>query len=584
MLPRCFDGFKPLKRAPERHEFLGLDTEDDQRGFGPGRGFYLGCVHTPQGPVLHENRHRLIRFLMQPRWKGWWVACHNLEYDILNVFGPRELVSMNPCFSGSKLASIRILLGDNPDSPRDYLHFVDTSNFLQEPLRKLAGLVSSEKLDMTHREGDRRVTARKREYCARDTELVWKLAHYIQDGVNELGGQMKFTAASTALDLYRRRYQPTAFPTLSDDLRNRLFGGYHGGRVECFKLGEFDGPVYGNDFNGMYVSVMQDLNLPDLASLKETRSLDLSREGMARVDLVVPEHLWAGPLPVKHDGKLTFPVGRLSGKWTHNELRQALNAGCVISRVHASVSAPRSEPYLREFSRDMRQIRERPGVSPAVSRMAKLLGNSLYGKFAQRAEDFEYMSRADFARRLDSGTLGAYDPERTQEFPAFDLVRVVRASTYPDFSNIIWSAMITAGARCKLFPHLDEGSTLYCDTDSVIGYRQYPETKSLGSLALKERYRRLVIRGNKLYAGQMDEGWDAHAKGVPRDQALSVVLDPSRTARFRRPVKLRTALRGREAANQWIRVSRRHRAEYDKRSVLGGGEQTLPLKMDMWEE
>jgi hypothetical protein len=569
-----------LKSAPKTREFLGLDTEDDQLGFGPGRGFYLGTVWSEGDVRTFTSRQRLIRYLMSPRWGGRWVACHNLEYDVLNVFGPKALVQMNPCFTGSKLAGLRVQVGED-DSEKNTLVFFDTSNFLAEPLARLAELVGSRKLEMIHHPGDRRVTARRIDYCRRDTELVWKLAHFIQDGLNKLGGQMKLTAAASALDLFRRKYLPVSFPVLDDSTRDRLYAGYYGGRVECFRLGEFKGPVYGNDFNGMYVSVMQDLNLPDLGTLSPVQGLDLSREGMAQVDLEVPEHLWAGPLPVRNREKLTFPVGRLSGSWTFNELRQCLNAGCRIQRTRQVLAAARSEPYLRGFATDLRRVREETR-EPAVSRMAKLMGNSLYGKFAQRAEDFEYLTRVEFVRRLDEATMGPYLMNRTQEFPDFGLVKVVRASTYPIHANVIWSAMITAGARCKLLPHLDEDTTLYCDTDSVIGYREYPATRALGALAIKERYARLVIRGNKLYAGKTAEGWDSHAKGVPRDKALAVVLDPGKPAEFRRPVKLRTALRGRQPANSWVVVSKEHRAVYDKREMLGAGASSRPLKMSMW--
>jgi hypothetical protein len=572
---------KPLRGKAREYEFLGLDTEDDQLGFGPGRGFYLGVVHTPEGPRTFTSKRRLIDFLMRPRWGGWWIACHNLEYDVQNIFGPKEVVNMNPCFSGSKLCGLRVQVGPTT-APRDQLTFFDTSCYLAEPLAKLAKLVNSEKLDMHHKAGDRRVTAKRTEYCQRDAELVWKIANFIQDGLLKLGGQLKFTAAAAAMDLYRRKYQPVSFPVLDDSTRHRFFEGYCGGRVECFRLGDFHGRLYGNDFNGMYASVMQDLNLPDLDTLHQGRDLCLDREGMACVDLEIPDHLWAGPLPHKTGEKLIFPIGRLTGCWPFNELRQALNYGCRIQKVRWAITAAKSSPFLREYAGSLRAIREDPKTEPAVSRLAKLMSNSLYGKWAQRAEDFQYMSRAEFFRQVDQGTIGIYIPERTQEFPLFDLVRVVRNSSFPNHSNVIWAAAITAGARCKLYPHLDEATTLYCDTDSVLGFRGYPKTKTLGQLAHKDNYKRLVIRGNKLYAGETTDGWESHAKGVPRAQALDVVMHPERPVSFRRPVHLKSALRGKDRANSWIEVKKQHRAVYDKRTVLGSGEATLPLKLSMW--
>lgn len=574
------DYWKALKGSPREHDFLALDTEDDQLGFGPGKGFYMGCVYTPDGPHVFLKRRELIRFLSAERWGGWWCCCHNLEYDALNVFGPGGLASLEPCFSGSKLCGMRLQVRPGTGD-RSYLHFFDTSSFLQASLKRLAPLVNEEKLEMNHRPGDRRVTRKRKEYCVQDTKIAWKLAGFIQDGVNSLGAQVRLTAASTALDLYRRKYMTENQPLLPEELLLELTRGYYGGRTECFRLGDFKGEFWGSDVNGMYSSVMIDSTLPALADFKRHRGIDLTAEGMAWVRVEVPDHAWAPPLPVK-GAKLTFPTGRLQGYWTYNELRGALNSGVRIVKVLACWHSRRGGSYLSEMNRAMRAIREDPGTAPAVSRMAKLMSNSLYGKFAQRNENFEYMTRAQFAIRLMDGSLGEYLPEATVAFPKFDLIRVVRPADFPRHSNVIWAACITAGARGKLHAHLDEGSTYYTDTDSVIGEAYYPPTKTLGKMAHKESYKRLVIRGPKLYAGQISYSkWEAHAKGVPRDQALTAVLHPGERIESRRPVKFRTAIRDLGTANQWIGVHKELTAEYTKRRVLPDG-RTAPLQVRQW--
>jgi hypothetical protein len=571
----------PLKRAPRVREFIALDTEDDQLGFGDGRGFYLGAVHTPAGSNTFRSRHALIRFLCQARWAGWWCATYNLEYDALNLWGVQQVVTMNPCFSGSRLCSLTIQVGD---TPKDCLTIFDVGCFLSGGLRELAGLVNLEKLGMTFKAGDRRVTRRRIAYCARDAEITWKLANYVQDGVAELGAEMKLTAAATSLDCFRRRYLHEPLPCLPPEVQTWLHGGYCGGRVECFRLGDYREPLFKNDINGAYVSVMINQEFPDLGTFRDRgRELDLTQEGMADCQLEVPEHLWAAPLPMKGE-KLTFPVGRLTGRWTYNELRQALNVGCKINRVSRSYSSQRTGAYLREMMLKLRAIREAPETPPAVSRMAKLLGNSLYGKFAQRNEEFKYITLAEYSRDVRIGKLLAwrdYDPDRTQAFDACRVVKLVIGNRIPTHSNVIWSACITAGCRMILYPHLDESSTFYCDTDSVLGRKEYPKTKTLGQLACQGAYSRLVIRGNKLYAGREENAWEAHAKGVPLNRALQAVRQPGVVLQSRRPVKLRTALRGGGDANLWIDVTKKLSAEYDKRRVLRGGE-TAPLKARMW--
>ena len=304
---------------------------------------------------------------------------------------------------------------------------------------------------------------------------------------------------------------------------------------------------------------------------------------MAECWISVPPELWAGPLPRKAD-KLTFPVGRLLGRWTYNELRPAVAAGCRIQRVGACYQTSQNHPYLREMMMKLRAIRENPATPPAVDRMAKLMGNSLYGKFAQRHEEFSYLPLREYQRAVRLGLARPginYDQERTRLYDACQVVRVVTGTRIPKHSNVIWSAIITAGCRALLYPHLRPESTFYCDTDSVIGLKAYPASKKLGELALQHSYTRLIIRGNKVYAGRDAGGWNAHAKGVPERQALAAVRHAGITLSHKRPVKLRTALTGRAIANRWIEVHKELRAVYDKRVVLPGG-QTRPLSVKEW--
>jgi len=588
------DRLKPLHREPVRKKFLAFDTEDDQLGFGRRTGFYLGCLHDGTSPRMFTDRKRLAAALVEEELGGCYIAAHNLEYDLLNVFGPRQVVAMQPCFSGSKMCSamLRVKAGTKSDC---FVRFFDTSCFMMEPLRKLAPLVGLEKLDMVHKPGFRTAGRKEREYCARDAEIVWKLTGLIQEGVNALGAELKLTAASTALDCFRRKYLHESIPCLGAPLQARLHNGYYGGRVECFRIGDFnDGPYYKNDVNGAYVSVMISGNLPNIGTFGQATTMDLTREGMAHVRLKVPNYLWAGPLPVKGE-KLIFPTGNLEGWWTFNELRQAINAGVKVMDVLDAYSSQKSEPYLRDMMLELRKIRENPATPGPVSKMAKLLGNSLYGKFGQRNENVEYYLRENFVMAVEEGWLVPgvdFNPENTEGFPELGLVRVTKPSDFPVHANTIWSACITAGCRNLLYGHIthpmtQEGQehTYYCDTDSVIATVAYPKTKAIGALALEKTYDQVIIRGNKLYAGHepATETWEAHAKGVPRDLALEAVETCGQDHRLesRRPVKFRTAIKGVQKANRWMEVHKVLSGNYDKRRVLADGT-TEPLEVKQW--
>lgn len=584
----------PLRSAPRVKKFLALDTEDDQLGYGTRTGFYLGCLYDDGAARMFTDRRRLRKALAGSELGGCFVAAHNLEYDLLNVFGPRAVVGMAPTFSGSKMCSA--MLRVKPGNERDcFVRFFDTGCFLMEPLKKLAPLVGLEKLDMVHRAGRRHVGRKEREYCARDAEIVWRLAGLIQEGVNALGAELRLTAASTSMDCFRRKYLHEEIPCLPSAMQTLMHQGYYGGRVECFRLGTFsDGPYYKNDVNGAYVSCMISGNLPTIENFGRRSSMNLAREGMAHVRLKVPNYLWAAPLPVKGE-KLVFPTGRLDGWWTYNELRQAINAGVQVMDVLDCYSSEKSEPYLRDMMLELRKIRENPATPGPVSKMAKLLGNSLYGKFAQRNENVEYYREEDFALAVQTGRLAAgrdFTDETTEHFPRLGIVRVARPADFPVHANTIWSACITAGCRNLLYNHIvrplaQDGAehTYYCDTDSVIATVAYPQTKTIGALALDKTYDRIIVRGNKLYAGHEPATgtWEAHAKGVPRDLALEAVetCGQGRRLESRRPVKFRTAVKGGERANRWLEVSKTLSGDYDKRRVLADG-RTEPWEVKQW--
>ena len=78
-----------------------------------------------------------------------------------------------------------------------------------------------------------------------------------------------------------------------------------------------------------YPAALSDLELPTgapvlLSGAAATRAVESAREGIVRGIVVVPECRAPGLGVRNRHGRLCFPFGRLSGTWTLNDLRYAL--------------------------------------------------------------------------------------------------------------------------------------------------------------------------------------------------------------------------------------------------------------------
>jgi hypothetical protein len=148
------------------------------------------------------------------------------------------------------------------------------------------------------------------------------------------------------------------------------------------------------------------------------------------------------------------------------------------------------------------------------------------------------------------------------------------------FSNVIWSAYVTAYARLVLLDYLRKaGEVYYCDTDSVFTPNKMETSTALGAMKLEGVYKRSEFFGNKVYV--VDDTY--RAKGVPRkrkDSENDPAKDFIRTGRciFRRPARLRESRRSFLHANVWYEAEKQFKAVYTKRKILTNGN-TFPLTL-----
>lgn len=326
--------------------------------------------------------------------------------------------------------------------------------------------------------------------------------------IAQLGGEVGITAPATAMKLFRRHYMKKQWIFRNvhfhrcDDRCPAFFspqgcerascegrchgcahqwvrGGYYGGRTEMFQEWGPKGTTY-YDINSSYpASMLSDMPVGKMIEvdcskmtirhalllLKKLRKTSI---GFVECEVEIPKTCQLPPLPYRDEnGKLTFQAGFFSGTWDYDELMlldHPLVMGKILSIKKTVWYGKRS--IFREMVETVFEYRNksREDYSEGLSFCAKLMLNSLYGKFGMREE------------RTGLICIGPGDPWPEYGIPIdgdhetcdlWEVERIVEASyIIPQIS-----AHITSLSRIRLFLGLITimsagGTALYSDTDS----------------------------------------------------------------------------------------------------------------------
>ena len=258
-------------------------------------------------------------------------------------------------------------------------------------------------------------------------------------------------------------------------------------------------------------------------------------EGLIKCKVVPPRGLHIPVLPVKCNGKLMFSLCRsctetfqqtecthtageraFIGTWVSDELKEAIAQGYVLQRIfevwhfdNISQYDPYSKSggifteYVNTFLKVKQEASGWPewcvdentrqkyicqyyqmeGIlldydkieyNPGLRSLAKLMLNSFWGKFGQRANLTQTTHTDDPARFFDMMTS---DQQKVKNVQFINDESVMLEWAYHDDfieassrTNVIIAAYTTSQARLKLYSYLKPlgKRVLYCDTDSVV--------------------------------------------------------------------------------------------------------------------
>lgn len=354
-------------------------------------------------------------------------------------------------------------------------------------------------------------------YTKYDVMGLYESIKIFEEIINKHNGELKLTIASTALDIFKNGYLKSILNSLHDleigknindekiilNVEELIRNYYFGGRVEIFKrYCEYE---FYYDVNSLYPYTMLSpmpisepiFCLPENINVKKDMGFvncDIEFWNENKIPLIPYK------LKLKYSKKLIYPLGKWKAWLDLDMYRKALEVGYKLKINHGIIF--NVEPIFKNYIEDFYKLRF---MNDAMSLIAKLLMNSLYGKFAQKrdrkqiikflgCEDLNYCKNK-CGHKNDDGEclLTVYNLEEN----------LYQVETISKSKHIIpsISAHITTLSQLKLYDFIEKcnGDITYCDTDSIITSKKLPTSKNLGELKMEYEIEKGVFLLPKTY-------------------------------------------------------------------------------------
>jgi len=438
-----------------------------------------------------------------------WVIAHNISYDfiLLDGFGYLRLDGFKCKFFYSKGITTLIKVTKTGSS----IVFVDSLNWFKESLEKIGDRIGIPKIAVDF---DKVEDSQLNAHCKRDVEIligVFKLLCEFLES-NRIS-RLCYTIGSTAMAAYLlKHYREKIWIHNNEQAIDLERESYKGGRTECFYIGDLtDGPYYVLDVNSLYPFVMRNNNFPvKYRQIVHNISLSDLAGYLKEFAVTASVHInTASPMYAVRGDRTLFPIGNFDVVLSSPELKAALFGGDIENVFSAVIyeQAPIFKTYVDRFYRLRQDFATADNL--LFEHFCKILMNSLYGKFGQKAETWEkigvcpgepdriediFDSVTQRRRQLrylmgELFELTGYSESR-HSFPAI-------ASHVTAYGRLhLWSLMEKAGHE----------NYYYCDTDSLFVNRQGLDNLSallhdteIGKLKVEYETDTITIHGLKDY-------------------------------------------------------------------------------------
>jgi hypothetical protein len=388
----------------------------------------------------------------------------------------------------------------------------------------------------------------------------------------------RLTVASGAMHMYIKRFYKDKPERNHDRIDDYFRNAYYGARVEIFKMYGKELNYY--DVNSLYPYVMSKYDYPIIDKDNYIPSKTPSRNnGIYLCNVTCPKTITIPLLPVRHENKLIFPTGTWRGYYTNREIIKAREIGYKIDII-SGYEFIENEHIFKEYVNHFYNIKK---TSQGAKReIAKLMLNSLYGKFGQRRTITTYKLIDYSKKELPSVILGTGS--------GLDFYPTEQYNGYAPYLHSEIAAIITSNARLELYNLIEKAGTdnvYYCDTDSIITDTQLPTGTGLGELKNEHYVNEFIALAPKVYAIKSGEDIFMRAKGFNIDK---IKYDDFRNALFNndysnfkstfsRIATLSETIRNRVTNfSDLYELNRTFKNRYDKRAMVDGYN-TKPLNI-----
>lgn len=510
----------PLRGRIRQRKFVTYDLEwipgtqparAKREGFSPDELRLVGTFDGKRYRAYKSIKDFLNGELTRSRRDYWFYAHSGGRHDIQFVFDylinhSSKNIQISAFFTASSAVIVRI------DKGRDKWFFVDSFFLIRQSLREIGKWIGMSKggaedsIDVFYAPYEELKT-----YNEKDCRILWHAINSFQKTVNDLGGQLRFTLAATAMDLFRRNYLHRTIKTISL-INNASKNAYIASRVEVFQKYVKNGDYY--DINSSFPYAMTQASPGEFEHFGRIKPDSGIYIADATIDIgpcVLP------PVPFRSPAnRVYFPIGKWRSWFSNVDLELLEDTGHKIETIHKCISF---KPFydLKDYAQTIYEIRKN-SEDDAEKVVLKLLLNSLYGKFAESEIKTRFVinPNASFFKK-NSPRIEGEDLGYSLVMPG---VYGVNERKQIPHAHVPIAMHITALARRSLYNYMSAAPDVYyCDTDGfcVPNTFSYPTSSELGDLKLEKPVYEAKFEAPKLYAYTEDgEDWKIKAKGFPR--------------------------------------------------------------------
>lgn len=438
-----------------------------------------------------------------------WMYGHNAEYDYAGIFKGNYFNQ-----------NIQYVFQPFISTINEYLIIDDSFSLYPMSLRRVGEIVELKKYETPEdmKTGEiRKITENDILYCIRDTAIVLKSIEFYKNTIEEIFDvrikkmyttpQITIKTFQTWLRMNDKEFKHKLFIenkiNSSKDNFDALRYAFRGGRVIAFRKGEIKN-VTKLDINSLYPAIMNELILPNFTIEIKKSNVELEKakelleyDGIIQCKIHVPE-IDIGYLPILYKDKQIYPNKPcvIKGIWTTFEIRNAISKyGYELIECDNIIIYERNhEKYFKSYIKKLHDLKV---SNEKIRPIAKLLMNSLFGKFAQTNESKEYkiVPRNEVTNYTD------WDLETHND--EVSIISKTYGYKYPKWTQPFISAIITAKARDYLYQYMlkiDKNDLIYSDTDSlwITNFEKYYKLFTKKEIISYEKSKEFILKWNSI--------------------------------------------------------------------------------------